>query len=327
MDNNLLNATNAEDLFDEEWTFDEMIRRHKLLMKNFQRGDRPDLLKRANFSWLLKQTYSIVEKSTKKTDKDAVENLKTVMSMLKEDRIKPSYHDWCILFKIQWHPGDFYDSMYHVAGSRSMRMIHSWRQKHPRDINMVMAAVFTGYESELFAGYEQLYYSLANSRGGRHPYFKENSIVLGDIRLPYHVVYAAICRELSGSIYTHTGPREWGRVGSGMLGFPRAWSCYTWERFASEYKTLFARFRSEHGRELEATDILVSYLTQPNRYHGLKLMDPEECPVLKSWMEALSESYKATLQYHKQAQWVRMDEDEIQEGGTSIANTSPLQEE
>jgi hypothetical protein len=239
--------------------------------------------------------------------------LEQAITMIKKERLKLSYQDWCVVFKMQAMQGLFYHALPYLGSFKGSHLLRFWLDKHSHDLNFIMAAIFSGYETYMVEGYEHLYYNLAKTRSARHPYFKQNSIDFYGQLLPYHVVHAAIRAEIPESLYANTGSLSDSYVTPGKLGFPRVWAFYSWSDFVRQYKQTFNKFLAEHQRELTPADILISALSQSNRFHGLKLLDPDECPILKNWIQALPETSRKKIDDFKKAQWIKIEDPESDE--------------
>lgn len=301
---------NPEKPKEEEYSMEFMLDVYSSLMRSHKREHSPALLSQKHVNDLLQEAYDLFMENKQSHNKEAGERINEAIAIIKRDNIKPNYRDWCTVFKMQMMVGDFYNPVCNHAGIKGSKLVTMWNDKHPRDVNFVMAAIFSGFEGILFNGYANMYYSIAKTGGTRNPYFRQNSIRLWGTYLPYHVVRAAICREVPGSIYTKSEDEDGHQIRYGMQGFPRVWSYYTWEDFKRQYANLFSLFKTENERELESSDIVVEALTQPNRFHGLKLMDPEECPVLKQWIDSLPDHHKSIIDAFNQAQWVKIEDAE-----------------
>lgn len=241
--------------------------------------------------------------------KKAAAIIMDIMELVRKHDFKLSYSDCCVLLKIQINAGDFYRPVCNLAGGRGSGKLLDYVRRHPRNIDLMFAAIFSGYSELLPPLHEQYYYLLAKKTRKPHVYFKENSLRLAGTLVPYHAVYAAICRELPASRYTRTGATEDRDLQPGMQGFPRVWALYNWDEFTMDYPHLFRKFRQREGRELVPADLIIATLTHRNRYHGLRLIDRSECPILNTWIENLPENQQQAIKDFEETKWTPIEDD------------------
>jgi hypothetical protein len=232
-----------------------------------------------------------------------------IRSEIKERKVKLSYNDLCILFKTQGLPGDYYPITRNSIGFKVVGLMDFYLRANRTNLNVQMAAIFSGYENYLSTSNIHIpyYYALALKKGKPHPYFRENSLEILGISVPYHAVCAAVKELLPNSIYAQPTICSEKSLGKNMLGFPRAWAHYTWDRFVTEYPKLFEKFRKKEGRDFEPSDLIIAGLTHTNKYHGLVLMNRKECSVLDTWIETLAPNWKNSIDQFEKAKWVKIE--------------------
>jgi len=232
-----------------------------------------------------------------------------IKSEIKERRVKLSYKDLSILFKLHALPGDYYPTMNNSIGMKTVTLLDFYMRANRTNLNVMMAAVFSGYEKYLSPSNIHIpyYYALALKQGKPHPYFRENSLEILGISVPYHAVCAAVKELLPDSIYAQPTNCSEKSLGKNMLGFPRVWAHYNWERFVTEYPKLFEKFRKKEGRDFEPSDLIIAGLTHTNKYHGLILMDRKECSVIDTWIETLVPNWKNSIDQFEKAKWVKIE--------------------
>lgn len=309
---------NNENLFTEpveeeiELCIETLLSHHGQQMRWLKFQDHPCRMSHEIVRSLFLEAIDLSKTKDKKLDKEAGDKIEQAISIIKKEKIQLSYKDWCLVLKMQAAPGNFYPINASFAGIKGSKLLTQWKKEHPFDLNFIMACVFSGFENQLMPGYEQLYYTVAKTKSKRNTYFKENSIVFEEIYLPYHVVFAAIRKALPQSMYAKTVKDSDCYVKPGMVGYPNVWALYSWDDFTMQYKRLFVSFAKDFGRDLDPTDIIIAALTQSNKYHGLQLMNKNDCQVLNDWVESLPDQYKIKIDAFENSKWVKVDEQEIQ---------------
>jgi hypothetical protein len=293
----------TEEFISEE----EILRQYKKEMSWYKLEHHPSAQALYCVRENLNEAYNFCKDGNFEVAKKAAEIIENAILIIKKEKLKLTYQDWCLIFKMQAMPGGFYSIMPNYAGVRGSKLTTMWIKDHPYDVDFIMAAIFNGYEDILPIGYEQLYYNLAKTRGTKYSYFKENSIKMEGQMIPHHVVYAAISNEIPESVYVKNTLEICSSIPSDRLGVPKVWTYYTWDDFLAEYRFLVNKFKETNGRDISPADTILASLTQSNHFHGRRLLEPKSCSLLAAWIEALPYAQKQMIIQIEQSKWTLIE--------------------